>query len=108
MFSRSSFCAEPFTTPEFQALIPNSFVAEPSRMSMFGKRALVHVRVIMKHASRGNRFLIIHLAVQGLAFISTAEIENEELFLNYRYNPNNQLPDWYTPVDIESDREMWK
>lgn len=25
-----------------------------------------------------------------------------------RYNPNNPLPEWYTPVDVESDREMWK
>lgn len=70
-------------------------------------------------------------ASQGLAFIATADIEDEELFLNYRsdlqpsslerlpahahaflcaprYNPNNPLPDWYTPVDAEGDREMWK
>ncbi|TYZ59529.1 hypothetical protein PybrP1_003447 [[Pythium] brassicae (nom. inval.)] len=77
---------EPFTRAEFERLIPNSFVEMPSRWSMFGKRALVH----------------------GLAFIATADIEDEELFLNYRYNPNNPLPEWYTPVDIESDREMWK
>jgi hypothetical protein len=43
-----------------------------------------------------------------LAFISTAEIEDgEELFLNYRYNPDNALPDWYTSVDAEADRKMW-
>jgi hypothetical protein len=34
---------EPFTTPEFQRLIPNSFVELPSRLAMFGRRALVHV-----------------------------------------------------------------
>ncbi|KAF4325049.1 hypothetical protein BBO99_00000606 [Phytophthora kernoviae] len=78
---------EPFTTEEYDALIPNRFVKEPSRLSMFGKRTIVH----------------------GLAFIAMANIEDdEELFLNYRYNPDRPLPKWYTPVDIESDRAMWK
>ncbi|UIZ26125.1 hypothetical protein KXD40_002033 [Peronospora effusa] len=53
----------PFATKEFDELIPNSFVQEPSRLSMFGKRAIVH----------------------GLAFIAVADIaDEEELFLNYR------------------------
>eukprot|EP00644_Phytophthora_capsici_P002269 jgi/Phyca11/568079/estExt2_Genewise1.C_PHYCAscaffold_270317 len=78
---------EPFTSKEFDELIPNSFVREPSRLSMFGKRAIVH----------------------GLAFIATADIaDEEELFLNYRYNPDRSLPEWYTPVDVDSDRAMWK
>ncbi|OWZ24835.1 hypothetical protein PHMEG_00016 [Phytophthora megakarya] len=78
---------EPFTTTEFDELIPNSFVQEPSRLSMFGKRAIVH----------------------GLGFIATADIANDdELFLNYRYNPDRPLPEWYTPVDVDSDRAMWK
>uniref|UniRef100_K3W6Z4 SET domain-containing protein n=1 Tax=Globisporangium ultimum (strain ATCC 200006 / CBS 805.95 / DAOM BR144) TaxID=431595 RepID=K3W6Z4_GLOUD len=77
---------QPFTQAEYEKLIPNSFVEMPSRWSMFGKRALVH----------------------GLAFIATADIEDEELFLNYRYNPHNPLPEWYTPVDLESDQGMWK
>ncbi|TMW60595.1 hypothetical protein Poli38472_000637 [Pythium oligandrum] len=78
---------EPFTDPDYQQFIPNSFVEMPSRISMFGKRALVH----------------------GLAFITTADIEDgEELFLNYRYNPDNELPEWYTSVDADSDRAMWK
>lgn len=78
---------EPFTSEEYEKLIPNRFVKEPSRLSMFGKRALVH----------------------GLAFIATANIEDgEELFLNYRYNPDRPLPKWYTPIDVDSDRAMWK
>ncbi|KAG3121052.1 hypothetical protein PI124_g22 [Phytophthora idaei] len=78
---------EPFSTKEFDELIPNSFVQEPSRLSMLGKRAIVH----------------------GLAFIATADIaDEEELFLNYRYNPDRSLPEWYTPVDVDSDRAMWK
>ncbi|CAH0477368.1 unnamed protein product [Peronospora belbahrii] len=77
----------PFSTKEFDELIPNSFVKEPSRLSMFGKRAIVH----------------------GLAFIAMTDIEDKgELFLNYRYNPDHPLPKWYTPVDVASDRAMWK
>uniref|UniRef100_M4BJR3 Uncharacterized protein n=1 Tax=Hyaloperonospora arabidopsidis (strain Emoy2) TaxID=559515 RepID=M4BJR3_HYAAE len=33
----------PFATKKFDELIPNSFVKEPSRLSMFGKRAIVHI-----------------------------------------------------------------
>ncbi|KAF1784105.1 hypothetical protein GQ600_22454 [Phytophthora cactorum] len=79
---------EPFSTKEFDELIPNSFVQEPSRLSMLGKRAIVH----------------------GLAFIATADIaDEEELFLNYRWiQPDRSLPEWYTPVDVDSDRAMWK
>uniref|UniRef100_A0AAV1VMS6 SET domain-containing protein n=1 Tax=Peronospora matthiolae TaxID=2874970 RepID=A0AAV1VMS6_9STRA len=77
----------PFAAKKFDELIPNSFVKEPSRLSMFGKRAIVH----------------------GLAFIATADIaDGEELFLNYRYNPDRPLPGWYTAVDVDSDRAMWK
>ncbi|CAH0489318.1 unnamed protein product [Peronospora farinosa] len=77
----------PFATKEFDELIPNSFVQEPSRLSMFGKRAIVH----------------------GLAFIAVADIaDEEELFLNYRYNPDRLLPKWYTSIDADSDRAMWK
>ncbi|KAI9906275.1 hypothetical protein PsorP6_004283 [Peronosclerospora sorghi] len=53
----------PFATQEFDVLIPNRFVKEPSCLSLFGKRAIVH----------------------SLAFIATADIsDGEELFLNYR------------------------
>ena len=79
---------EPFTTKEFDELIPNSFVQEPSRLSMFGKRAIVHVRsagglLLSSTCVMLNR--VSHYALQGLAFIALADIaDEEELFLNYR------------------------
>ncbi|TDH65210.1 uncharacterized protein CCR75_001528 [Bremia lactucae] len=80
-------CEGPFSWKKYDELIPNSFVQEPSRLSMLGKRTIVH----------------------SLAFIATADIaDGEELFLNYRYNPDRPLPEWYTSVDEESDRAMWK
>ena len=54
--------AEPFTTDEYKNLIPNTFVEMPSRLTMFGKYAMVH----------------------GLVFIASTDLEDEELFLNYR------------------------
>ena len=33
---------------------------------------------------------------------------DEELYLNYRLNPRNGYPDWYTPVDREEDMRRWK
>ena len=38
----------PFAAKKFDELIPNSFVTEPSRLSMFGKRAIVHVSSIVE------------------------------------------------------------
>ena len=47
--------------------------------------------------------------VSGLALIAIRDIEDEEVFLNYRLNPNaiNSLPDWYHPVDKEEDIRRW-
>ena len=45
--------------------------------------------------------------LRGLAFVATRELQDEELFLNYRLNPANPRPDWYTPVDLEEDKRRW-
>lgn len=47
--------------------------------------------------------------VSGLALIAIRDIEDEEVFLNYRLNPNaiSSLPDWYHPVDKEEDIRRW-
>ncbi|GBG24846.1 Hypothetical Protein FCC1311_010642 [Hondaea fermentalgiana] len=47
--------------------------------------------------------------MRSLAYVTTRPIEeNEELFVNYRFDPNHQaLPDWYTPVDLEEDTNRW-
>ena len=46
--------------------------------------------------------------LKGLAFVATRQLKDEELFLNYRLNPKNKKPDWYTPVDLEEDERRWK
>ena len=42
--------------------------------------------------------------LKGLAFVAARELRDEELYLNYRFNPHNGYPSWYTPVDAEEDK----
>ena len=34
----------------------------------------------------------------GMIVIATRDIEDEELFVDYRYSSSLNLPDWYLPV----------
>lgn len=45
--------------------------------------------------------------LKGLALVTTREVRDEELFLNYRLNPRNGYPSWYSPVDQEEDARRW-
>ena len=44
-----------------------------------------------------------------VALIALRDLKDEELFLNYRLNPNapGGLPEWYAAVDIEEDARRW-
>ena len=44
-----------------------------------------------------------------VALVATRPLQDEELFLNYRLNPNapSGLPEWYTPVDPDEDARRW-
>ena len=46
--------------------------------------------------------------IRGLAIITTRDIlPNEELLINYRFNPKLKRPHWYTPVDEKEDEARW-
>lgn len=45
--------------------------------------------------------------VKGLAFVAIRQIQDEEVLLNYRLNPQVQKPAWYAPVDVEEDKRRW-
>ena len=45
--------------------------------------------------------------LRTLALVTTRYVEDEELFLNYRLNPANGYPPWYSPVDAEEDARRW-
>lgn len=43
-----------------------------------------------------------------VVFVSTSHIEpGDELFLDYRFNPKFDYPDWYHPVDEETAARRW-
>lgn len=44
---------------------------------------------------------------KGLAFVAVQPMQDQEIFLNYRLNPQVQKPAWYTPVDVEEDKRRW-
>lgn len=46
--------------------------------------------------------------VPTLAFLATRDIQDEEVFINYRYNPNGpQCPSWYHDCDPQSTARRW-
>ena len=55
-------------------------------------------------ADGGNEQLGV---IKGLAFVALRQIQDEEVFLNYRLNPQVQKPAWYAPVDVEEDKRRW-
>jgi hypothetical protein len=47
--------------------------------------------------------------IRTIVYIAERDISNEEIFIDYRYNPYRlDLPDWYHPLDRESDEIFWK
>ena len=45
--------------------------------------------------------------IKGLMFVATRQIQDEEILLNYRLNPQVHKPAWYASVDIEEDTRRW-
>jgi hypothetical protein len=41
-------------------------------------------------------------------FIATRDLQDEEVFFNYRYNPRLQPPEWYSPVDAKQEANRWR
>jgi hypothetical protein len=66
-----------------QAYIPNE-IFKPSRL---GKR--------------------LDTLVQSVVLVATKHLHNEELFVNYRFNPSNPYPSWYVQPDEEEARRRW-
>lgn len=45
--------------------------------------------------------------VKTLLLVTTEDVSDEEIFLNYRLSNSKKWPAWYTPVDEEEDRRRW-
>ena len=46
--------------------------------------------------------------MRSVVIIATQPIFNSELYMNYRYNPNNPAPDWYWDPDPVESARRWK
>ena len=75
---------EPDLPDNLQYLVPNSYAQRPS-MFLYDRDILM----------------------MSIVFVALEAIEDQELLLNYRLNPNLKLPDWYQPVDIDEDTRRW-
>ena len=45
--------------------------------------------------------------VRTLVLVATREVQDEELFLNYRLSSYVQQPSWYYPVNAEEEKRRW-
>lgn len=45
--------------------------------------------------------------IQTVVFVANRELEDEEVFVNYRLNPHGEKEAWYHHVDIEEDMRCW-
>ena len=72
---------------EFRPYIPNAYYKPPVLLST-------------QEAKESYTF--------GIALIATENIENEEIYLDYRYNPHLDTPSWYKTIDEESAQRRWK
>jgi len=80
---------------EFQRYIPNANVELPALQQ-------TEAASIMESMDQEN------VQMKGMVLVSLMHIKDEELFLNYRFNPSRARPVWYNPVDNEEDQRRWK
>ncbi|CAM9099009.1 unnamed protein product [Discosporangium mesarthrocarpum] len=45
--------------------------------------------------------------VETVVLVAARKLQDEEVLMNYRFNPSLPAPEWYTPVDEEEARMRW-
>jgi len=62
------------------------------------------------HAKKPNIFFqtMVNCYMRSIVCLTTRHVKDEELFLNYRYNPVNPYPDWYEQPDLEEAKRRWQ
>lgn len=87
--------------------IPNSMYFASRRTVLDG----ITNTTIRQKVSSVSEFGVITGAdncIPTLAFVATRDIQDEEVFINYRYNPNGpKCPSWYHDCDPESSTRRW-
>ncbi|XP_008796483.2 uncharacterized protein LOC103711937 [Phoenix dactylifera] len=91
----------PITEKEMRPYIPNLVFGSEENVTMkrFGT---------FWFRSRGSGDCKGDIAVlKTIVLVTTRDLSDEELFLNYRLSNQKRRPVWYTPVDEEEDRRRW-
>lgn len=75
-------------------------------------RSLEDMAIRQRVASANSSALQGHTSsprvFNGLAIVATGEIKDEEVFINYRFNPHSaELPSWYEDCDPEESQRRW-
>ncbi|MCO5549435.1 hypothetical protein L7F22_002906 [Adiantum nelumboides] len=90
-----------FTNPNLRPYIPNVHFDEDEDLEV-KRRGLLWM--YDKKAEKTNTGSTV---VRTLVLVSTKEVSNEELFLNYRLSNHQKWPAWYNPIDSEEDKRRW-
>lgn len=61
----------------------------------------------MYHKKPGLVWNRLNCLMPSAVCVAKRPIVDEELFLNYRYNPSNKYPDWYHQPDEEEAKRRW-
>jgi hypothetical protein len=48
-----------------------------------------------------------NIIAYGHVFVTKKHIKDEEVFLNYRFNPQQKHPDWYHEHESEEVQRRW-
>ncbi len=99
------------TTRELRGFIPNELFGPVGRnsRSLFERMQNAGVRQRVPSTSAFVSDSTSPLYIPTIAIIATRDLKDEEVFMNYRYNPSGpDVPSWYHDCDPESSQRRWK
>lgn len=97
------------TMKELRPFVPNQlFSADGKSRSLFERLQNTAMRQRVASASAFVNNSTSPSIVPTIAVIATRDIENEEVLMNYRFNPNGpDVPEWYHDCDPDSSERRW-
>lgn len=90
-----------FSDPNLRPYIPNVHFDKDDDWEV-RRRGLVWM-----YDKKGEKTSAGCAVVRTLVLVSTGEVCNEELLLNYRLSNHKNWPAWYHPVDSVEDKRRW-
>lgn len=94
--------------------VENKLLARSSRSSFISRSLaaledmVIRQRVAGASSGVSQGILSRDACIESLAIVATREIEDEEVFINYRFNPASpDLPDWYEDCNPSESKRRW-